>query len=202
METCKVWGISGQIGAGKSTIGNLLVEAVGALNIEVDSLAHSLLKTDDIRASLIEAFGGQILDKSGSIDKKILGKIAFSSKENIAKLNRIMHPPMIEAVKKTVAEEKKSGKPLILVNAALLFTMGLDKLCDFVIYLTADTQTRLQRIIASRKITVEQAKHRLWAQDSLPFKLENSVVYDNSGDMSTLKKWVFEFLLPKLKTQT
>ena len=193
----RVWGISGQIGSGKSTLGKTL-EKYGAVNIEVDSIGYQVLEEPSIREKLIEVFGEKILNEDGKVCRKPLGKTAFSESESTRMLNSIVHPPMIEKVKAVLAGEVARNTPLVIINAALLFSMGLNPLCDLIIYLKAFTNLRLQRIVSYRKIPIESAKARLKAQDPEPSPASNIIIFENNGSISEMENWAKKNLIPRL----
>ena len=91
-------GISGQTGAGKSTTADILSELGYGENLEVDSVGHELLTDANIQSILVKNFGKEIIDSSGRIDRKILGRKVFSGKENTIILNNIMHPAMVKRI--------------------------------------------------------------------------------------------------------
>ncbi len=195
--TSIVLGITGQIAAGKSTLAGILCE-FGGINLEVDEVGHRLLADAEITRQLIAAFGSDIVDESGGISRKMLGRKAFASPETNRRLNDIMHPPMILEVSRFVQAESQKNTPLIIINAALLYTMGLDRLCDAVVYVRAPANQRLNRMVTARGMPIEAAKARLFAQDPEP--LQGPYVYfcDNQGPFLDLCQWVTEFFLPQI----
>lgn len=162
----KVVGISGRIGAGKSILANYLASK-GGINLEVDEIGHKLLEYTEIKNELVEIFGSTILS-NGKISRKQLGKVAFKNKRSISRLNSVMHPAMIELVKDAIEVELSANKPFILINAALLFSMKLDKLCEVIIYVDSAPNNRLRRLLKFRHMAKEKAENRLFAQDALP----------------------------------
>lgn len=195
--TSIVLGITGQIAAGKSTLAGILCE-FGGINLEVDEVGHRLLAEPEIARQLIAVFGSDIVDESGRISRKMLGRKAFASPEANRRLNEIMHPPMILEVSRFVQAQSHKKTPLIIVNAALLYTMGLDRLCDAVIYVRAPANQRLNRMITARGMPVEAAKARLFAQDPEPLQGPYVFFCDNQGPFLDLCRWVTEFFLPQI----
>ena len=178
-------GISGQTGAGKSTFANLLSLRGFGENLEVDAVGHELLADGQVRKSLIIAFGDDILDASGNVCRRSLGRRAFVSSATINTLNGIMHPAMKKMVAARIDTARKSGHQAIIVNAALLFSMGLDSLCNRLIYVQADPEVRLKRLVNYRNWTEESARERLFAQDKLP-EGRKVILVNNDGDESEL----------------
>jgi len=112
-------GIGGNMGSGKSTVASEL-KRYGAKIIDADEMGWSILAkgTDEYRR-LIKVFGRGILTKTGNIDRRALGKLAFAGKANLNKLNAIVHPTLLDRVRKEIDRNRKG---LVVVDAALLFT--------------------------------------------------------------------------------
>ena len=174
-------GISGQTGAGKSTFANMLSQRGLGENLEVDAVGHELLAVPQVRLSLVKAFGEDILDAEGNVCRRSLGRRAFVNSDAINTLNGIMHPAMKTMVAARIEAARKSGRPAIIINAALLFSMGLDSLCNRLIYVQADPEARLKRLVNYRNWTEESARERLFAQDKLP-EGRKVILVNNDGD--------------------
>lgn len=181
-------GVSGQTGAGKSTTADILSELGFGENYEIDKLGHEVLNEESIIKALVSSFGEEILDSEGLVDRRVLGQMAFSKPENILTLNTIMHPAMVALTKQHIKKAKEQGKKSIIINAALLFTMELDKLCNILIYVETDSDIRLNRLISNRGINKATAEKRLFSQDKMPLGRSNLLVIKNNGDELKLRK--------------
>lgn len=183
-----VIGISGQTGAGKSTAAEILSKNGYGENLEVDKVGHVLLKDSKTKQKLAKAFGNDIIDENGEVNRKSLGKKAFTTQENTEKLNSIMHPAMVDMVKEHIMEKESQGEKYIIINAALLFKMKLDLLCDKIFYISAKPETRLKRLVENRGMTEEAAKARLNSQDKMPDCSNNKIaIIDNNGSEKELE---------------
>jgi dephospho-CoA kinase len=169
-------GIGGNMGSGKSTVASEL-KRYGAKIIDADEMGWSILaKGTDEYHRLVKTFGRAILTKSGNIDRRALGKLAFASKASLAKLNAIVHPVLLKRVRKEIDRNRKG---LVVVDAALLFAWGMDKEVDVSILVTAADRLKIKRmsdagmpeddIVARLKLQSPDAK--IWRKAD--FVLEN-----------------------------
>ncbi len=152
-----VVGVAGKLGSGKSAVAGLLADA-GWRVIDVDRLGHRALVTE--RDRIVDAFGRGVLDSEGRIDRRRLGPLVFANADARRRLDVIVHPVMVRSVK-TLVEADPGG---IVVDAALLYPMGLDSLCDLVLWVHAPLLLRLYRALVvdrKRSATVFGA---VWAQ--------------------------------------
>lgn len=183
----QVWGVTGPVGAGKSAFCEIL-EASGAVNIEVDSIGHQMLSDPLLRDRLAKTFGCGILESSGEVDRRELGAVAFKTAQSRQKLNSIMHPPMISAVEENIAASRSRGTGvIIIINAALLFEMNLARLCDRIIYVDASPDIRLDRLVTTRGWSREKSLMRLASQDPPPATDNRITVIENNGSFEELK---------------
>ncbi len=176
-----VIGICGQTGAGKSTLADLLSRHGLGRNLEVDAIGHELLTDPQTIKKLVGVFGDEILDDKKNICRRSLGRRAFVDSETTARLNEIMHPAMIDRVRSEIDFARKHGARGLIVNAALLFSMGLSRMCDVVIYVRADAEIRLKRLVELRNWTESSARERLFAQDEMPDDPLIIAVENNAG---------------------
>ena len=181
-----ILGLTGQTGAGKGYVGEML-KALGYNVIDSDLVSRKLTeKGSPVLPVLQSEFGGDIV-KNGELDRALLAKRAFSSRERTDALNRILHPAIIERC-------KAQAKGLSVIDAPQLFEAGLEKDCCRVIAVTAPKETRLKRIIGRDGITKEKALLRINAQLPEEYYIKNSdavLINDGSTD---IKKAVEETL--------
>lgn len=110
-------GLTGALGAGKSTIARVLRER-GAYVIDADALGHRLLENNKVKLELVRAFGNIILDNEGVVDRRVLAEAAFASRAAVNTLNRITSAPLLELIANTV--EKAPVDALVIIDAALI----------------------------------------------------------------------------------
>ena len=182
----KVIGLTGQSGAGKSTVTDVFSK-FGVAVIDADSLAHQALKTEKCKENLRKAFGDGIFDENGEVVRKALAKAAFSSKENTEKLNFATHPVIIELSKEAFSKAEKDGFKAVLFDAPTLFESGLDSVCAFVISVIADKKIRAQRIMIRDSLSFDDAMLRLNAQfDDEFYTAKSEYVLINNGTKEEL----------------
>ncbi len=124
-------GITGLYCSGKSFIEKIFIDN-DFLSIDVDKIGHSVL--EETKDDVIKEFGMSILNQAGNIDRKKLGAIVFSDKSKLRKLNSLVHPVMTVKIENHISA---TNHRYILINAALLYEMGLHKLCSKIIVVKA-----------------------------------------------------------------
>jgi len=178
-------GIGGNMGSGKSTVASEL-RRYGAKIIDADEMGWSLLAkgTDEYRR-LVKTFGRGILTKTGNIDRRALGKLAFANKASLAKLNAITHPALLDRVRKEIDRNRKG---LVVVDAALLFSWGLDKEVDVAILVTAADRLKIKRMVdAGMNEEDLVARLKLQPPDSKIWQRADFVL-ENKGSFAELRR--------------
>lgn len=166
----KLIGVTGQTGAGKTTITEMIAQQTGWGIIDADILAREVVqKGSPILKELALTFGGDILLPNGTLHRKKLAKRAFSSAENVQKLNSITHPAITNLVIAKAKAMEAEGTTHALLDAAALFESGEDKLTQFTIAVIAPTDIRLERILSRDQITKEDALIRIAGQPKESF---------------------------------
>lgn len=169
-----VIGLTGQTGAGKSTVSSIMKKC-GCGIIDADKIAREVVEPETACLKMLtNAFGCDIINKDGSLNRKRLAEKAFSSKENTKLLNEITHPHIVELTKRRIAECFANGCEIVVFDAPQLFESGSDKLCDIIISVIASQECRLERIIARDGISKEQALSRMKVQLSEKYFREHS----------------------------
>ena len=178
-------GIGGNMGSGKSTVASEL-KRYGAKIIDADEMGWSVIAkgTDEYR-QLVKTFGRGILTKTGNIDRRALGKLAFASRASLAKLNAIVHPALLDRVRKEIDRNRKG---LVVVDAALLFSWGLDKEVDVAILVTAADRLKIKRLVdAGMNEEDLVARLKLQPPDAKIWRRADFVI-DNKGSFAELRR--------------
>lgn len=177
-------GLTGQTGAGKSTVAKKLTE-YGCVHIDADKLAKAVIQSSEtVLKNLKNEFGADIFRK-GALDRKALAKKAFSSFKNTEKLNSITHPAVTKAIENIIKSQEEQGAKAVIIDAIALIESGEDKLCDFTVAVIAPREERFARIVKRDKLTSRQANERIDAQKDESFYTENcTFTVRNYGDYS------------------
>ncbi len=192
-------GLTGQTGAGKSTVAALLREA-GFPVIDADRVTREVQAAGSpVVTALAEAFGGDILLPDGSLDRRKLAFRAFSDPDRLAKLNAITHPAICQAIEEKIAALRAAGHPSIVLDAPMLFESGLAARCDRVIAVIADEAVRRARIRTRDHLSEAEASARIGAQRSKGFFMVHAdYLLENTGDLEALR-WEAGELIALLK---
>ena len=182
-----VIGLTGSIGTGKSEAARQL-EALGASIISADEVGHEAYTPNtDAWEQVIAAFGDDILQDDGDIDRRKLGAIVFSDPSQLEKLNQIMHPRMARMVADKIEVLRDQGVNVVVVEAALLFEAGWDTLVEEVWVTDSPEHIVIGRLKERNGLSEEEAKKRINSQMGRAERIERSdFVINNSGDMADL----------------
>lgn len=193
MKKYKIVGLTGQSGAGKSTVAGF-IESESVCVISADLLVKQIYSSNAACVrSLAAAFGSDIIDSNGVIIRPSLAKIAFSSKENTQLLNSLVHPFVIAEFLKECKNAADNGAKIIVFDAPQLFESNADVFCDVIISVVADANIRTERICRRDGISYEQAQMRINAQlDEQFFKENSDYVIDNNSDIEYVRMQVKE----------
>ncbi len=188
-------GLTGQTGAGKSTVSHM-AEEWGCAVIEADAVAREALAPGSrVLQSLADAFGQDIIRQDGSCDRKLLAARAFSGKENTALLNRITHPWIIQRIREYIDIYRRKNQRLILLDAPQLFESGADTLCRKIIAVTAPENVRKQRIMSRDHLSEQEADLRMQAQyPEKFFRSHADFLIDGSDRPENVRKSLYHIL--------
>lgn len=187
-------GLTGGIGTGKSVVAQIL-EDQGAVILNADRVGHEVyLPGRPAYDDIVAEFGPDVVADDGSIDRKKLGPIVFSSPDKLARLNAITHPRMKEMMREKLAEAARTGAEMAVLEAALLFDAGWDDLTDEVWVTVVDGETAARRASERSGIPVEQVLERIQkAQMASDERIRRSdVVIDTGGTIEDTKQRTLE----------
>ncbi len=178
----RVLGITGLIGAGKSTVSGMLKDN-GYIILDADKYARAALDKDSECYKLVaKKFTKKVLKDNGEIDRDKLRSIVIKDKSKIEALDNIIHPYVI---KKTKEELAKKPHNKFCLDVPLLFESGMDKLCDFTILVSVDNKTRKQRLIERATMPLKDSVklNSNSKQSAYKFALASYII-DNSASLA------------------
>jgi len=181
----KILGITGGVGAGKSTVLRYLEKRYHAGTIELDALAASLqMPGKACYGPIVELFSEDILHPDRTLDREKIARIVFDNPELLEKLNEIVHPAVKEETRRIIRQIRERGEaepPFLVIEAALLIDDHYDEICDDICYLYAPQPVRRKRLRDSRGYTDEQIDRMFHAQRSEDsFRMLTDFTIDNS----------------------
>ena len=187
----EIIGLTGQTGAGKSSVRKMF-KSLGAEVIDADEVAHSVADNELwCLVDIVEHFSCLVLNDRGKLNRKALGKIVFSDRKKLLTLNKIMFPYIVDAIKREADALERKGARSIVIDGATLIESGCAKMCDCIISVTADEETRTRRIIERDGLTKLEAQRRVSAQHPEDFYTEVSdFVIRNDGSLAELEQKV------------
>ncbi len=190
MKGAIILGVTGGVATGKSTIAGMLRQ-LGAVVIDADRISHRFLRRGTPSwQKVVDEFGDEILNKNLVINRKRLGKIIFADKDKRKRLERIIHPLVIETVKRKITQAIKKEQRIIVIDAPLLIESGMRSLVDKLIVVNATNHIQRKRL-AERGLRREDADRRINSQLPLTMKVKLAdYVIENNGDLACTEKQV------------
>ena len=170
-------GLTGPTGAGKSKAAAVAFE-LGFRVIDCDFLARvAVEKGSEGLEAIKRAFGNDVINEDGTLNRKELARKAFSSKENTELLNATLLPHIVKLVKEQAVGDR------VILDAPTLFESGINNMCSTTVAVLADMETRLERITSRDNISEKDALLRISAgkKDDFYINLAEHIVYNN-GD--------------------
>ncbi len=186
-------GLTGNIGAGKSTVARLLARH-GAVVIDADELASAVLAQSDTIQAIRAAFGDEVVGE-GRVDRAALARRVFQDGAARRRLESIVHPRVAEldAARAKDASERRPPPPMIVHDVPLLFEAGLARSMDAVVVVHAPLEDRIARVVSARDLDADEVRRRDAAQWPADRKrAQADVVIDNDGDPRRLEARVAE----------
>jgi dephospho-CoA kinase len=187
-------GLTGGMASGKSVVGGMFVK-LGAQLIQADLVAHQLMQPGHaVYDEVVRAFGPQILNPDGSINRPRLAEAAFGvpgspQPSRVAELNRIVHPAVVRYQDEWMADAGRRDPSVVaIVEAALILEAGAAGRFDRLVVVTCDLEQRIQRFAARMKLDQNHARRELTRRMAAQFSDEVKIraahyVIDNSGSL-------------------
>ncbi|MFH1571702.1 MAG: dephospho-CoA kinase [Gemmatimonadota bacterium] len=178
-------GITGGIGAGKSTLARLLAER-GATVVDADRVGHEIVERPAVRAQLRAAFGSGILDSDGHLNRRELGRRAFADADSLRRLNAIVRPHLEPELWRQVETAAAAGAEIVVVDAPLILEWQIQERFDALVAVVAGPEQRRRRVQA-RGLEAGEFDRRAPTQASTAAQVAAAHhVVENDGDLTSL----------------
>jgi len=178
-------GLTGGIGAGKSTVSIMLAER-GAAIVDADLIARDLQAPGSpLLDAMAERFGRHIIDDDGALDRGAVAEIVFNDKAALADLNGIVHPAMQSEIQRQIDEHRETERVVVLDFPLLGENPRKGLVATIVVDIPVDVA--VQRLVEQRGMDFDDARARINSQLSREERLERAThVIDNGGSRDEL----------------
>ena len=194
-----VIGLTGGIGTGKSTVSKKLREK-GYPVIDLDIISREVITYSEVIDELVENFGSEILEEQNAVSGKKcisrnkLRQIVFKDEKKVAVLNSIMHPPIIEEMRRQIKELGQSYET-VFVEVQLLFEAKLEKELDMTVLVYADRKTQIERVLKRDGRSEGEVQEIINAQMSMDEKRKlSNYIIENNGNSEMLDLEIEKFI--------
>ncbi len=192
-------GVTGGVGAGKSTVAKILAETLDCPIIAADELVSELLKTTQVLDLIELMFGSEIRLGPQQLCREALAKRVFEDAEARRQLESLLHPRVRQKIWQTILACQNQGNAAwVVLDIPLLCEGGLDRICDFVVHVRVPAPIRQSRACARHGWTAEEWQGRENAQIAETEKAKRAdAILDNQAGLETLTPQVLA-LVPQL----
>jgi len=186
----KIVGLTGGIATGKTTAANIF-NGLGAAVIDIDRIAREAVKPGSKPyQEIVAAFGREVLNPEGDVNRDRLARLIFTSKTLREKLNRITHPAIIKEMKRR-AGLLSSSRLLVIVDVPLLFEVNMVSFFDKIIVVTCREEAQIKRLRKRDSLSAEEARQRMASQLPLSAKAKRAdFLINNDGDFEEIEEQV------------
>ena len=190
----KIIGITGGVGAGKSTVLAYLEEKYNAFVIQADEVGHIVMEPgQECYEQVIRLFGKDVIKKDKTIDRKRVSDVVFGQPDLLERLNRIIHPAVKRYILRSLEEQKEEKRELCVVEAALFLEEHYQEFCDDVWYIHTDEEIRIRRLMENRGYTRGKSLGIIGNQASEAyFRANTDYTIENNGDLEKTWKQIDE----------
>ena len=187
-------GITGGVGAGKSTVLDFLEEKYQAYVIKADEIGHLVMEPgQSCYEPVIGLFGEQVIKDDKTIDRRQVSDVVFSHPDLLEKLNQITHPAVRQYITEQLELKKQQGQKICVVEAALFFEDHYQEFCDTIWYIHTDEEIRIRRLMENRGYTRDKSVSIIASQAPESFFRENAdYVVVNNGDFAQTRQQIEE----------
>lgn len=187
VSSMKVFGLTGGIASGKSTVSRLWAKW-GVPIVDADLVSRQVMMPGTPAfTAIIECFGLGVMSPDGTLDRKAIGEVVFNDSKKRALLNSIVHPRIAAKTMSLFTEMRAQGEAFACYDAPLLIESGQSGSFKPLVVVTVPPDVQLDRIMARDGITEQAAKARIAAQMTQSAKVAQAdVVINNDDDLSML----------------
>ncbi|MDQ3991274.1 MAG: dephospho-CoA kinase [Actinomycetota bacterium] len=185
-------GLTGGMGAGKSTVARMLARR-GAEVVDADKLARlAVAPGTPGYDKVVELFGPGAVTAAGELDREAVAGVVFADAAKRAALESIVHPEVFRLLAERV-EGRQGTDAIVVFDAALIVETGFHEACDVVVVVTAPEEDRVRRVMRARGMSEAAARERVAAQiASSRREAHADVVVRNDEDLAALERRVDE----------
>lgn len=188
----KIIGVTGGIGAGKSSV-SAIMEELGAIVIDADLISKQVVEPGKPAwLEIKEAFGEDFIRRDKTLDRKKIAKEVFASKEKKLLLEKIIHREVIAVIKEKLATMQEYGyNGIVVMDVPIPVKEGFLETVDRVWVVVSDDEIRLNRVMARGGISRDDAENRIKSQlTQEEYKALAHVVIENNGSIEELREKV------------
>ena len=182
-------GVTGGIGVGKTTVGQIF-ETLGAPIYKSDDRAKILMNSNDqLKSQIIEAFGYDAYNRDKHLNRSYLATVVFNNPKKLQVLNSLVHPAVLEDYRNWFSEQ--NNVPYTIKEAALMFETDSHKSMDCIIVVTCPINLRIDRIVKRDHMKRDEVLKRIENQMSDKQRLEKAQYrVKNDGKQSIIKQTI------------
>ena len=186
-----VYGLTGGIGAGKSTVANMF-QASGIPVVLADDVGREVAsKGSDGLAEIVRSFGPDVLDGNGELDRRKLGTLIFNDPDRRRELEAILHPRVRDQSRELFSQLEQAGNQIVVYESALLYETQRHTEMRGVILVTASEEQRIARVRSRDGSEEEAVRQRIKAQmDDEEKRGLADYIIENNGDLQVLRREV------------
>jgi dephospho-CoA kinase len=183
-------GLTGGLASGKSTLASLLARR-GAIVVDADELSRRAVApgTPGL-ARIVDTFGREVLDASGSLDRAALAAVVFADREKRRVLESIVHPEVFRLLGRVV-NGYRATDAVVVFDAPLIVETGFHEACDLVVVVSSPLEAQVARVVRTREMSEDEARKRI-ASQAPPAERERhaDIVIRNDGTLDQLEEHV------------
>ena len=192
----KVIGIVGGIASGKSLVAKCF-QQLGAKILDADRIGHDVLRMESVKRAIREHWGDKAFDARGEVNRAAMADSVFGldpeSRSRLARLEQITHPIIAERMSGEIERLRRTNEvAAVVLDAPVLIKAGWHRLCDKIVFVAADSETRQRRALSRGWLEVEwQRREALQTPLEEMKRLADSVI-DNSTTPEETERRVAE----------